>query len=340
MKSNVYYVKAIPSEVTPHHSQDWFKKGMTIFDCNEHGQFFSRAYGKASSWVKLSPPAQYEFAYLGKATVCYVPLDPLLTYYAADFGKELRSDDSKAVQFKGRNSQTSNHDRSFTNHYNITNGSFPHPSMRMADFYIGSSTKRGRLKSIFVLGDAESAVNTKWCNDLEDYASGKRLYRHLQTLALTCEPSSSPSMGAGCYHMDSELSNDLVTFFPGHLDKPFVHTTWFVPLGHTTFFTVMALPSMCDIVQDEPSLAAFEEWIGTLSDRDGKMVNEFLRLFDSQAKQHHKHQTQKRLIFLNKIGSVLSFPANQYYHATITPKKPKGFPRDLFVFHPLDGTCS
>ncbi len=66
----------------------------------------------------------------------------------------------------------------------------------------------------------------------------------------------------------------------------------------------------------------------------------FLTEFDSQAQKQMKvpgHHQLKRLIYLNKCGSILSFPANQCYHASIIPKKPKGFPRDLFIFHPLDG---
>jgi len=59
--------------------------------------------------------------------------------------------------------------------------------------------------------------------------------------------------------------------------------------------------------------------------------------FDVQAQKHIGDCSPVRLIYLNKHGSVLSFPANRCYHATITPKKPPGFPRDLFVFHPLDG---
>mmetsp|Transcript_118302 Transcript_118302/g.232253 ORF Transcript_118302/g.232253 Transcript_118302/m.232253 type:complete len:1455 (-) Transcript_118302:1531-5895(-) len=320
--------------------RDWFRKGITLFDCNENGEFFSREYGKDTTWVKLIPPAQYQFAYLGKTPIRYISVDPRLSWYAEDFRHELRSDKSKPVQFKGRKSQTSSNERSFTNNYNTTNETFPHPGMRMADFYMGSRAKFHTLKSIFVLGDGESAVGLGSCNKMEDYTCGKRLYSYLQTLVLSNDESSCLSMAAGCYHMDSESNNDQVTFFPGHLDKPFVHTAWFVPLGYSPFFTIIAVPSIFDTTQDEESLKAFEEWRGRLSGQDAKNVDDFLRLFDVQARQHCRHQCLVRLIFLNTLGSVLSFPANQYYHATITPKKPKSYPRDMFVFHPLDGTST
>ena len=72
--------------------------------------------------------------YLSKTPIHYIPIDHLLSYYATEFRLELRSEECKQVQFKGRKSQTSSNDLSFTNHYNTTNESYPHHTMRMADF--------------------------------------------------------------------------------------------------------------------------------------------------------------------------------------------------------------
>jgi hypothetical protein len=137
------------------------------------------------------------------------------------------------------------------------------------------------------------------------------------------------------------LTNDVTTFFPGHLDKPFVHTVWFIPLGSTAFFTLLSVGTKSTLLQDPDSLSYFNEWIDKLSTSERHTVQEFLCEFDSQAKKHLRQDTVDRFVYLNKLGSVLSFPANQCYHATITPKKPSGYPRDLFIFHPLDGvSCS
>jgi len=144
--------------------RDWFRKGMALFECNERGEFFRRDYGKGTPWTKLHPPEHYEFAYVEKPSIKYIPLDPKLAYYANSLGNELR-----------------------------------------------------------------------------------------------------------------------------------------------------------------------------LSTQDFKSVADFLRQFDTQAKKISGNDTNVRLIYLNKPGSVLSFPANQCYHATITPPKPTGYPRDMMVFHPLDG---
>ena len=316
--------------------RDWFRKGIAIFDCNEYGQFFRRDYGSGTTWVKIDPPEQYEFAYIGKPSILYIPLDRKLTYYAINFGNELRSPNARPIRFKGRNSKTSGQLRTYTNH-EYCNDSFQHPSMKMADFYLGSQAKHRDVRSMFVLSDAESAVETINCNDLDEYRSGKVLYRHLLTMPISVVDSTGLSMAAGCYHMDLELSDNEVTFFPGHLDKPFVQQAWFVPIGTSSFFTIISVSRQWDQKQDPESFRSFEEWRNTLSTEDLEKVNNFLRIFDVQARKYTRKDNNVTLIYLNKPGSVLSFPANQCYHATITPKKPTGYPRDMIVFHPLDG---
>lgn len=153
---------------------------------------------------------------------------------------------------------------------------------------------------------------------------------------MSVDPNASP-MAAGSYHRDSETNNNEVTFFPGHLDKPFVHTAWFVPIGKASFFTIISVSRVYHVVQEPDSLRLFNEWKERLSIRDCQRVDDFLKEFDIQAKKHMRQDSIRRLIYLNKCGSILSFPANKFYHATITPQKPTGFPRDLFIFHPLDG---
>jgi len=208
--------------------------------------------------------------------------------------------------------------------------------MQMADFYMGAQVKRKKLKAIYVLGDAEYPVETRLCNNFDKFHRGKQLFEHIQSLPLLKDTFSS-TMAAGCYHMDSEMNNSEITFFPGHVDKSFVHTVWFVPLGMTPFFTILSVSRSSGHVQDTNSIHQFEEWKNGLSDSESKKVDAFLHEFDVQAQKHLRDCEPLRLIYLNIRGSVLSFPANTCYHATITPKKPSGYPRDLFVFHPLDG---
>ena len=316
--------------------RDWFRKGMSLYDCDYNGRFFCREYGRNTTWVELHPPERYDFSYLGKPSIVYIPLDAMLSYLAADFGNELRSDGSKKkVKFKGRNSRTSSHQRVYSNN-DQTTGAYCHPSMQIADFYNGSHIKRKPLKSMFVLGDAEHAVPITDCNNLDNFLFGKRLQKYLQSLSIS-ENMHLSTIAAGCYHMDSELSNQEVSFFPGHLDKPFVHTACFVSLGPTAFFTVLSVPGLWNLSQEAESESQFSQWKSGLSFSESKRVDDFLRDFDAQAQKHNRLDSSVRLIFVNKLGSLLSFPASICYHATITPKKPKGYPRDLFVFHPLDG---
>jgi hypothetical protein len=209
--------------------------------------------------------------------------------------------------------------------------------MQMADFYLQSQVKKDKILSMFVLGDAEHALETSCCNDIEDYSIGKILHSYLQTLVPISNARMATAMAAACYHRDSELNNNEVTIFPGHLDKPFVHTAWFVPLGMTPFFTIISVSRFSNVLQDPDSMRLFNEWKNTLSISDLQKLDCFLENFNIQARKHMRQESLLRLVYLNKCGSVLSFPANQCYHATITPKKVHGFPRDLFIFHPLDG---
>ena len=316
--------------------RDWFRKGMTIYDCNSNGEFFYRDYGKETIWVKLCPPRQYKFAYVGGTSIQYISIDHELSYYAADLAIELRSVQSKNVKFKGRDSRNSSCQRTFTNNFNTSKKLFCHPSMQMADFFIGSVAKQKKLTSMFVLEDAEHAIEISKCNNLESFRCGKLLYKYLRSMALNNNVMFS-TLAACCYHKDSESTNNETTFFPGHVDKPFVHTAWFVPIGETAFFTILSVSSLNNCIQDEDSMRLFVEWKSRLSQRESRHVDDFLTEFDIQAQKHTRVESPVRLIFLNKRGSLLSFPANKCYHATIIPTKPPGYPRDLLIFHPLDG---
>jgi hypothetical protein len=231
-------------------------------------------------------------------------LDAGLTYYASDFGNELRSPDAKKVEFKGRKSRTSSQQRTYTNGFN-NEGTFCHASMQMADFYVGSYIEHNkkRLRAVFVLGDAECAVETSGCNDVEHYHHGKRLHQYLlRRLPMPVDQNASP-MAAGSYHRDSETNNNEVTFFPGHLDKPFVHTAWFVPIGKASFFTIISVSRVYHVVQEPDSLRLFNEWKERLSIRDCQRVDEFLKEFDIQAKKHMRQDSTTRLIYFNKSAS-------------------------------------
>ncbi|MFM8622593.1 MAG: hypothetical protein ACKOB3_04355 [Holophagaceae bacterium] len=328
--------------------RDWFRRGMCIYDCNNDGEFFSREYGIDSKWIKLSYGGpHYQFQYLHGSLVTYLPQDHQLANLALEFGNCLRSTTSKTIAFKGRSSRTSSLQRTFTNHFNnekVTR-SFSTTSIQTADFYDGSVVKSTTMQSLFVLGDGDKSAPLDSCNNLEDYKFGKELLLYLDR-AIPCfkgspggrtQTPSTTKMAGGCYHRDPDLDTNEVTFFPGHLDKAFAHTVWFVPIGTVSFFTIVAVPTSMQGIQDPGSLHSFQEWRNDLSPEAGLLVESFLEEFDGQAIKHMRCNDVTHLIYSNTCGSVLCFPASRYYHATITPKKDLGSQRDLFIFHPLDG---
>jgi hypothetical protein len=318
--------------------RDWFRKGMSLYDCNENGEFFKRLYGRDTTWMKLSPPEQYDFAFLTPPPIQYIPLDSTIAYYASCFGKELRENKENKVRFKGRHSRTSNQESTFVNNY-VNNETFCHPSMRVANFFVGYHVRQSTFKSMFVLEDSQGAMELGDCNDLDLFHFGTLLHRYIQGLFIKTN-QWSPVLAAGCYHMDLGQNSASIAFFPGHLDKHFVHTACFVPLASTLFFTLLSVAASENYKQDIDSLRIFNSWKSTLSTHDSKKVDDFLREFESQSKKLIRRDSQKILIYVNRCGSFLSFPANQFYHATITPAKKGGCPRDLFIFHPLDGMSS
>jgi len=145
-------------------------------------------------------------------------------------------------------------------------------------------------------------------------------------------------MAAARYHRDPGIDDDGVSFFPGHIDKAFVHSAWFVPVGTASFFTLVAVPRHFQATQNEYSTKTFENWMKNLSRESRQKVDDFIVDFDAQAKKVMKQEdTLDRLIFFNECGSLLRFPANICYHATITPRRTDGKKRDVLIIHPLDG---
>ncbi|MFM7526900.1 MAG: hypothetical protein ACKO63_00135, partial [Nodosilinea sp.] len=107
-----------------------------------------------------------------------------------------------------------------------------------------------------------------------------------------------------------------------------------------TFFIVVAFPHSLNIQQDTTSMEEFDGWKNKLSDEAQQNLQNFLKGFDKEAKIYmRKKELLCTNIYALSAGSILSFPANTYYHATILPKRAKGIHRDLLIFHPLDG-CS
>jgi len=92
-----------------------------------------------------------------------------------------------------------------------------------------------------------------------------------------------------------------------------------------------------DKQQEQSLLHSFNEWKATLSSREVKKIDDFFNVCETQAKKV-TGKTAMNLTLSQQTWSILSFPANQCFHATIIPKKTLGYPRDLMIFHTLDST--
>lgn len=180
-------------------------------------------------------------------------------------------------------------------------------------------------------------------NKFESFANGITLLEKVrETLQLSCGGGSDEkyqSMTAGCYHQEIDDTPDRITYFPGHLDKCYIHNVWFVPLSHKQFFTFVAVPTSWNVAQDVDSNEDYQSWLSVISSDEQKSVLEFRDLFKCDASKFMKHEMLTTLVFSNKLGSVLQFPPNRCFHATIIPaEQQEGTTktyRDLLIFHPL-----
>jgi hypothetical protein len=306
---------------------DWFRKGQScIYDIDDSGKIIVRGYGQNTSWVPLTTDkGPNKFAFL-RSSITYIRNDDILMCIAEMLGRELRN--SKQIVFNGRPTKTSGSVEHYTNGYATEIQLMPHQH-RCANFYCGKQAKLMNLKKMNVLGSGEHRKNIENCNDFDDYVGGRALFSRLHLLLST--PLSLEMLGAS-YHMGSKESSDQITYYQGHLDKAFVSSGWFIPLG-VSFFTMVALPTVWHHIQDEPSLASYKQWIYSLEVKERDELANFEKCFKGDAKIQMKNVDLKIYVFENLVGSLLSFPSNICYHTTVTP--PSNVPRDVIIVHPL-----
>ena len=76
----------------------------------------------------------------------------------------------------------------FINNYS-SNETFCHPSMRVANFYVGSNLSHANVKSMFVLEDSQGAVETRDCNDFYHRHFGTLLHLYIKGLFIQTNQS-------------------------------------------------------------------------------------------------------------------------------------------------------
>ena len=203
-----------------------------------------------------------------------------------------------------------------------------------------------------VLGNSVAAKELlTGANNLHNYPTGTMLMIDYISLLLTTTATSSEEkktlrpMFAACFHQEilntSNTRNGYTSYFPGHRDKGFVYQAIFVSLTECVFYTFIAIPVDWKVQQDVESYSQYLQWKESLSGNEVTKITNFETSFQKEAQLHMKVNVDTR-IFQNRLGSVLSFPANTCYHATVTP----GFAtvngimafRDLLIIHPLELT--
>jgi hypothetical protein len=274
-------------------------------------------------------------------------VDQSIARYAHSFGMELRECQER-VTFNGRSSikskqQSEYYDNPFLHHSTRWNQHLALHHYRSANMFAKQYCKETSKSKMVVLGNGEKPKKLLHeSNEFESFANGITLLEKVrETLHLSCggDDEKYKSMIAGCYHQEIDDAPDRITYFPGHLDKCYIHNVWFVPLSHKQFFTFVAVPTSWELAQDVDSYEDYQSWLSVISDDEQKSVLEFHDLFKRDAGKFMKVESVTVHVFSNKLGSVLQFPPNRCFHATIIPaerqeRTTKTY-RDLLIFHPL-----
>lgn len=336
--------------------RDWFCKGQDIFDCSDDGIILFRKYGKESEWKAMGPPQTWSFQFLKRclanhhvdqSTPIYYNVDKSIARYALSFGIELRQC-AEGIIFNGRNITKSNQQSEFYDnpflHRCTGNNCISLHHYRSANFFSRQYCKTTKKYTMIVLGNGETPKNMmKECNEFESFLHGMCLMEKVQErmrLPLVGILDNCKPMLAACYHQEIDDNRDRITYFPAHLDKCYIDNVWFIPLSHRQFFTLVAIPSLWNISQDVDSIQEYQSWLSEITTEEQQALQEFRDRFNRDACKFMKLAPITTLIFSNKLGSVLQFPPNRCFHATIIPAgrghtTTSKLYRDLLIIHPL-----
>ncbi|MFM8622266.1 MAG: hypothetical protein ACKOB3_02655, partial [Holophagaceae bacterium] len=342
--------------------RDWFCKGQNIFDIRDDGIVMFRPYGRNTEWKPVGPRDGWTFLFLNKMVprklfttqhqnVLYFRDDDL-GHHALAFGSELRQSLEKII-FNGRRGQgTENYDNPFernkkngliVHHYRSANMFSKEASMVKSTSSASSDLESNKMR-VLGNGDTPKKLYTE-TNTFESFVSGKSLLRKLSQMSDLDGANINPvKLGAGCVHL--EVSDDRkedrprkTRYFPGHLDKCYMDCVQFLPLSGRDFFTFLAVPTAWKIEQDRSSIEAYRKWLTTLTETESESVEEYRDQFQLDACRFMKMESVISLLFWNELGSMLQFPSNQCFHATVIPaprnETEEPLHRDLLILHPL-----
>lgn len=335
--------------------QDWFCKGQNIFDLRDDGIASIRAYGENSTWKPIGQPRPWSFKFLQEEilvdnlhTMVYYEVNESLGQLAHALGEELRQSRNEII-FNGRHGSSESYDNPFERSMK-TNPLILHQyqsaNMYSQAFVKASITNHDTVMDqlkMQVLGNGEQAKHLMTeSNAFESFASGSLLMDKLEQHSTTTGHMKLSCLKAGCLHQESlqdEYVFDKVTYFPGHLDKPYMDCVQFLPLSTREFYTYVGVPGDWNLRQDRDSLEAYQKWIGNLTVTEKESIEALRSNFALDACKFMKSSYVTPLVFWNKLGSILQFPSHLCYHATVIPAAVEGIThkqyRDLLILHPL-----
>jgi hypothetical protein len=257
---------------------------------------------------------------------------------AYNFGVTLRrQNDEQAhpITFEGRQSKRSEGGQSYDNGYSPSNFGYSAYRFKAAVFCDKQYASSQNIQRMKVLGHLERPrhVETQ-VNSFDNFESGRRLLDYL-TQTYGTNPSLQ-AMRSATYHQQVTSDDGAkLTIFQGHVDKSFVHSVWFVPLASGIFFTFVAVPGAWNVPFDPLSEQIYREWVLDLKEGDQRVLGAFQETFDEQAKAFMKVSSIRVLIYHCTLGTFLSFPANQCFHATVSMER-KGEMKDLLIIYPME----
>lgn len=328
---------------------DWFRKGQRLFDIDYDGRPMVKEYGRDSQWKPIQIYDKLcNCAYL-TVYVAFIPRNEEIMRLAGDTGRTFRT--SSQIIFEGRCTKTSASKQRYTNNYANSSILFPTKfEYRVANFYCNIPAGNEATSKMRVLGNSVSPKELRTeVNSLHNFPTGMSLIDCITCLLTTTttyseEKTKLHPMFAACYHqeiVDTSIMTGYTSHFPGHRDKGFVYQAIFVPLTERVFYTFIATPHDWKVQQDAESHRQYLRWKDSLSGSEMTKITNFETSFQKEAQLHMKVNVETR-IFLNQLGSVLAFPANTCYHATVMPgiTTVNGVmaSRDLLIIHPLELT--
>ena len=325
-------------------TKEWFCTGCTLFDIDSMGCVTFKEYGRNKAWKLMLMPKQIstKLAFVGQDTIdcrsesTFNSSHEQQIMYCPRGSEHCLSDDLIAALAK------SSRGFNWRSNKGIVFGDeaepiIPHHSYKLSHFYSRRISQSLEVNSMHVLGNGDGPVLLNSIKDgqptgLTDVDSfvpdvWETLFKNVNN-SLGCS-----DIGAGDLHMGV---NDYpqMTAYSGHLDKKYFPEAIFLPLAGK-FWTLVAVPQQNSSDSETiDSSQQFDGWMHFVSRQSEKRVVKFLLDFEKKAQGAMKCRVSVRK-FLCEPGSLLKFPASNYYHATITPADEDHVCRILAVLHQI-----